>query len=286
MMKKHSVFVYGTLRKHECNHYLLKEAILVAEQAWTKGALFDTGYGYPAVKESSREKVYGEVYLVTDEQLSRLDHLEGYEEGADNNLYNRKQQVIKHDRGETKAYIYTIAEDKENMLRKQIKLGDWKEWHLQKQDSILYFAYGSCLDDDRFKRANVHHLFQKMVGRGVLNGYTLRFSKKLPDGGRADIVEEGGVVEGKLYEINQDCLAYLYRREGVNSNIYRPAFVDLTLNGELVKNVVTFTVVEKEPETAPPSHYSEEIIRGGLGVLSDSYMNRIKEHITILCKQK
>jgi gamma-glutamylcyclotransferase (GGCT)/AIG2-like uncharacterized protein YtfP len=284
-MEKQYVFVYGTLRKHERNHHLLKEAALVAEQAWTDGTLFDTGYGYPAVQESNTDNVYGELYFVTDEQLQRLDELEGYDQESENNLYNRKQQVVFHDSGKTKAYMYTIAEPNKGMLKKQIKTGDWKEYQLSKQDTILYFAYGSCLDDARFKLANVNQYFQTVTGRGILNGYTLRFTKRLADGGRADIVEEGGIVEGKVYKINQDCLSYLYKREGVHSRHYRPTFVDLIINEKLVKNVLTFTVVSKDQETAPPTHYSEEILRGGTGFLSETYMISLKEHITILCKQ-
>ena len=78
----------------------------------------------------------------------------------------------------------------------------------------------------------------------------------------------------------------VYRREGVGSRLYRPAFVDLTINGTLYNEVLTFIVVNKEEETAPPVHYSEEIIRGGTGYLSESYLEELEEHIKLLCKLK
>jgi gamma-glutamylcyclotransferase (GGCT)/AIG2-like uncharacterized protein YtfP len=285
-MGQYFVFVYGTLRKHERNHYLLKEAELVAEQAWTEGKLFDTGYGYPALQESSNDVVYGELYLVTEEQLWRLDELEGYSADGKANLYNRKKKVISYDRGKSQAYVYTIADHNQHMLKTPINSGDWKEHHLLNQDPIFYFAYGSCMDDARFKKAQVDHYFQKVTGTGILNGYTLRYSANMHDGGRADIVEEGGIVEGKVYEIPANCVSYLYRREGVGSRLYRPAFVDLTINGTLYNEVLTFIVVNKEEETAPPVHYSEEIIRGGTGYLSESYLEELEEHIKLLCKLK
>jgi gamma-glutamylcyclotransferase (GGCT)/AIG2-like uncharacterized protein YtfP len=285
-MEQYFVFVYGTLRKHERNHYLLKEAELVAEQAWTEGRLFDTGYGYPALQESSIDVVYGELYHVTEEQLWRLDELEGYSADGMDNLYNRKKKVISYDRGKSQAYVYTIADHNQHMLKTTIKSGDWKEYNLLNQDPILYFAYGSCMDDARFKKAQVDHYFQKVTGTGILNGYTLRYSANMHDGGRADIVEEGGIVEGKVYEIPANCVSYLYRREGVGSRLYRPAFVDLTINGHIYKDVLTFIVVNKEAETAPPDHYTEEIIRGGTGYLSESYLEELKEHIKLLCKLK
>jgi gamma-glutamylcyclotransferase (GGCT)/AIG2-like uncharacterized protein YtfP/cation transport regulator ChaC len=282
------VFVYGTLRRHGRNHYLLKEAELVAEQAWTEGKLFDTGLGYPALQQSSCDVVYGELYLVTEKQLGRLDELEGYCVTGQDNLYVRKKQLISYDTGKTEAFVYTIAKHNNHMLISPIMSGDWKEYNLdlRKKDPILYFAYGSCMDHARFKLAKVDHYFQKVTGTGFLHGYTLRYSVKRADGGRADIVEEGGLVEGKVYEIPHDCVSYLYRREGVGSSLYRPTFVDLFINGTLYKDVLTFTVVSKVAETAPPEHYSEEIIRGGTGFLSEAYLEELKRHINLLCKQR
>lgn len=120
------VFVYGTLRKNESNHYLLKEATLIARKAWTSGRLFDTGLGYPALKESMNDRVYGELYLVSDEQLHRLDELEDYRPNDRNNLYIRKKQVVFYDTGKIEAYLYFIAEHQESLLKNHIESGDWK----------------------------------------------------------------------------------------------------------------------------------------------------------------
>ncbi|MBU8918828.1 gamma-glutamylcyclotransferase [Bacillus sp. FJAT-29953] len=282
-MNKHYVFVYGTLRRNEKYHYLLQDAELVAEQAWTNGSLFDTGLGFPAVKKSQTETVYGELYLVSDGHLRSLDQLEGYEEQGRNNLYDRKKQSIYHDGGETEAFIYTVANHNKSMLQTPIPFGDWKVYQFEKQNgNVLYFAYGSCLDHARFKLAGVDHYFQKLAGVAELKGYTLRFTKKLPDGGRADIVEDGGVVEGKVYEIPYECLEYLYRREGVHTLLYRPALIDVKMNGQTIKDVLTFIVVSKDSETVPPDHYLEEIIRGGSGFLSETYISRLQEHVKML----
>jgi len=283
-MNHHYVFVYGTLRKGERNHYLLEGAELIAQQAWTKGRLFDTGLGYPALKESMADKVYGELYLVSNAQLHRLDELEGYHQDSRNNLYNRKNQVVFYDAGKIAAYLYFIAEHHENMLRDQIQSGDWKLYKFEKQhQSIPYFAYGSCMDDRRFKEEGVERYFQKVAGVGILNNYTLRFTHKAwYDGmGRADIVEEGGIVEGKVYEISMKALKeYLYAREGA-PNVYRPTVVTIELNGKKVE-ALTFVVVNKKPETAPPDWYEAEILRGARGFLSDCYITNLQRHINSL----
>jgi gamma-glutamylcyclotransferase (GGCT)/AIG2-like uncharacterized protein YtfP len=126
------VFVYGTLRKNESNHDLMKEATLIARQAWTNGRLFDTGHGYPAIEESDHDKVYGEIYLVSEEQLLRLDELEDYRPNDPNNLYNRKKQVVFHDTGKLEAFLYFIAEQNNHMLRIPIPSGDWKLYRFEK----------------------------------------------------------------------------------------------------------------------------------------------------------
>ncbi|WP_209122552.1 gamma-glutamylcyclotransferase [Alkalihalobacillus sp. BA299] len=126
-MSKHFLFVYGTLRKHENNSQFLKEAKCVTEQAWTKGVLYDTGCGYPAMKASSSKYVYGEVYEVNEEQLREIDRLEDYKESRSSNLYDRIIQSVFTDSGECKAFLY-IASDQLTKLRQEIPLGDWKEY--------------------------------------------------------------------------------------------------------------------------------------------------------------
>ncbi|WP_078553908.1 gamma-glutamylcyclotransferase [Bacillus alkalicellulosilyticus] len=277
------IFVYGTLRKGERNDHFLRNATRVAEQSWTKGKLYDTGFGYPAVKPAKDSFVYGELYEVNDTELAAIDRLEDYKEGGSDNLYDRVQQPIFTDTGEVNALIYIAGN--EALLRDEIHSGDWKEYLvLNGQKNVLYFAYGSCMDNARFIEHGVDHYFQKFVGVAILPQYTLRFSiqSSLDRMGRADIVEEGGVVEGKLYDIPVAALKdYLYRREGVPFS-YRPAFIRVQVKGKWVENVLTFVVAKKQDETAPPDHYSEEIIRGGTGFLSDGYIEKVKKHINKL----
>lgn len=278
-----NVFVYGTLRQGEPNAHLLKRATCIAEQCWTDGFLYDTGYGYPAMQPTPSSRIYGELYSVTEEALGRLDQLEGYREGRKNNLYERIVQTVYTDKGSFHSYMYIAS--KENLLKKKIPNGDWKEHNLllKPYDSVLYFAYGSCMDQERFIEEGVAHYFQKMIGVGILPNYTLRFTRRSSmDGmGRADIVEEGGRVEGKVNQIPVKVLKdYLYYREGA-PKAYRPTFVTVELNGEKVQ-ALTFVVVNKKAETAPPDRYEEEILRGANGFLSAAYISTIKSHMNSL----
>lgn len=71
------LFVYGTLKRGECNHHLMGDCPFV-QTAVTKPAyrLYDCGR-YPAlVPAANGLAVEGEVYLVDDETLKWLDKLE------------------------------------------------------------------------------------------------------------------------------------------------------------------------------------------------------------------
>ncbi len=125
-MRKHLVFVYGTLRKGESNHSLLSDADLVLSDCWTYGRLFDTGHGYPCMIPHTQERVIGELYAVKDEELKRLDVLEEYDEQGKNNLYDRIIQPIYAEDSVFLAYLYVFSKDQVLDLA-VIESGDWKK---------------------------------------------------------------------------------------------------------------------------------------------------------------
>ncbi|MBM7620031.1 gamma-glutamylcyclotransferase (GGCT)/AIG2-like uncharacterized protein YtfP [Bacillus tianshenii] len=283
-----NVFVYGTLRKGERNAGLLRDAKCVAEQSWTEGRLYDTRFGYPAVKPGGGGYVYGELYEIREVNLDRLDRLEGYMEGGVDNLFERVEQTIYTDKGTVSALVYVGG--RSEMFKQHISGGDWKEYTLntlKQQRTVRYFAYGSCMDMERISNKGFGNCFRNVLGVGVLPNYSLKFTRKstFDDMGRADIVEDGcGVVEGKVYEIPVSVLdEYLYGRE-LAPGAYRPTFVTVKINGAEVQ-VLTFVVVNKEPETAPPLEYEVEIFRGAAGYLSEAYLEALKHHIDSLRKQ-
>lgn len=291
--KGHLVFAYGTLRKHQYYHGLLEGSERLAEQCWTAGRLYDTGYGYPALVEDDEGRVYGEVYRVTDEVLARLDELEGYFGPGRKNEYDRVIHTVHGDKGTWKAYVYVYGRLQKHMP--EIAEGDWSVYTWIKGgrgghegSSLLYFAYGSCMDEERIRQGGAWERFQgyrpgERKTRAVLENYRLAFTAFRSDGGRADIVEcPGEKVEGILYRIDDAAWSYLLGREGawpINGGqgrpLYRPTLVDVAVDGERVP-ALTFTVVDKQEETAPPLHYVEEIIRGAQGILSPQYLVRFK----------
>jgi gamma-glutamylcyclotransferase (GGCT)/AIG2-like uncharacterized protein YtfP len=72
------VFVYGTLRRDEVNHHLLKGARYrgqhITEPCYK---MVDLG-AYPGVVKCGRTRIQGEVYQVCAAEMATLDRLEGY----------------------------------------------------------------------------------------------------------------------------------------------------------------------------------------------------------------
>jgi hypothetical protein len=54
------------------------------------------------------------------------------------------------------------------------------------------------------------------------------------------------------------------------------------INGKSHKNALTFLVVDKEEEVAPPSHYAAEILRGAKGYVSDSYYQKLSDDLHLI----
>lgn len=126
-MEKHMlVFVYGTLRMGEKNHYLLEGAQRVEENAWTTGLLFDTGNGYPAMVQSEDGQVHGEIYYVDEQQMVKLDELEGYVPNGPDNLYDRILQNIHTKQKDYQAFVYVMKP--QTKFPAEIPDGNWKTY--------------------------------------------------------------------------------------------------------------------------------------------------------------
>jgi gamma-glutamylcyclotransferase (GGCT)/AIG2-like uncharacterized protein YtfP len=110
------VFVYGTLRRNEVNHYLLAEArycgTFVTPPYYR---MVDLG-AYPGVVKNGGTAIEGEVYEVSIQQMLGLDRLEGYP-----HAYGR--ELIATPWG--KAWIYLYRGNLKD--RAVIPTGVWRE---------------------------------------------------------------------------------------------------------------------------------------------------------------
>lgn len=74
----HRVFVYGTLRREERYHFLMKEARWLGQHKTHRGFTLLNFGTYPAAISGGCTGIIGEVYAVDKVILKRLDRLEGY----------------------------------------------------------------------------------------------------------------------------------------------------------------------------------------------------------------
>lgn len=110
---QHLLFVYGTLRQGESNHYLLESShCLGSYQTTPDYSLYDLG-PYPAVIEG-HHAIVGEVYQIDEETLARVDRLE------DVPVEYRRESIVTPF-GSAWIYLYQDT----SQLTSMISSGDW-----------------------------------------------------------------------------------------------------------------------------------------------------------------
>lgn len=87
-MNKTQVFVYGTLKRGYGNSRLIPEHVDHVEDSVTGFSMYHMG-GFPGVVQDEEGTVQGQVFLVDDACLERLNRLEGFVDGSDHNFYER-----------------------------------------------------------------------------------------------------------------------------------------------------------------------------------------------------
>lgn len=103
MVKRTKVFVYGTLKKGFCNHYLLKRykgKPAIAPE-------LDLHYGFLPMAIRGNGIVKGELYVIDIKTLEKLDCLEGHPR-----FYERIELPIIADDTEVIAWIYLCKQAK------------------------------------------------------------------------------------------------------------------------------------------------------------------------------
>lgn len=124
MSKTQKIAVYGTLRKDQSNHRLIKDSkYLGSFETKPIFNMYSIGDGFPGIVLGGHTSVTMEVYEVDEATAAKVDSLEGYSELKKNNdFYDKK--LIHTPYGEVSFYTY---EANIEGLR-VIKSGDWNEY--------------------------------------------------------------------------------------------------------------------------------------------------------------
>ncbi len=125
-MKKHLVFVYGTLRKGGSNAHFLQNAKCIEHGCYTEGQLYDTGLGYPALVPEKDKWVTGELYEVSTRELEQLDELEDFVENRADNLYDRVRVKVNTTNIIEEAFVYVMRIKKSHYV--SIVENDWLKY--------------------------------------------------------------------------------------------------------------------------------------------------------------
>lgn len=114
-LKSDMVFVYGSLKQGFHLHGCMKDATFIMSSMTKKASfnLFTPNDAWPAITMPGKRKIKGEVYKVTEEQLKRLDEVEGVP-----HLYERKLVKIRGIAGLCNVYI---AGDRLDTISKRLE---------------------------------------------------------------------------------------------------------------------------------------------------------------------
>ena len=119
------VFVYGTLRAGEPNHYLLDDRALVGSVC-TEATFELVSLGaFPAMIEGGGTSVVGEVYEIDPVTLAALDRLEGHPR------FYQRRPIRLTDGAEVLAYLLS-PEQAHGQTR--IPSGDWTNANRHRED--------------------------------------------------------------------------------------------------------------------------------------------------------
>jgi gamma-glutamylcyclotransferase (GGCT)/AIG2-like uncharacterized protein YtfP len=120
-----NVFVYGTLKPNQVNHYLIESKIIKVSEGFTYGELYDLPLGYPAMIQGSSQ-VKG--FLLSLENETVLQTLDDFEDDFYERLLIPIEQTTGEKLGSAWAYL-TTAEEIKRLGGILIPSGWWQPNH-------------------------------------------------------------------------------------------------------------------------------------------------------------
>ena len=136
-LQRQLLFVYGTLMRGGRAESNLSDCTFIGKAILKDYAMFDLGW-FPGIVSQKGEWTEGELFMVRDGDLSRLDHYE-----SEGNLYRRERVTVESSIGRQQAWAYVYLEKPEEEPMHE-------PWIKNEDDVIWYAGYGSNLGKERF----------------------------------------------------------------------------------------------------------------------------------------
>lgn len=266
------LFVYGTLMKGDNNHRFLRNNCVIGDAVASGYTLYDTGHGYPGVKHSLEDKVLGELYVISNDDLNGIDYLE-----SNGLLYDREFTVVTDNKG-TKhlaliyVYLHEVSDDK--------KISAWKIKD-ENTEYVWYASYGSNLNYNRFMKYinNCSDNSEPIESKPILINHRMYFSKsssRWEQKGVAFIDADENQDEktlGRMYLVTREQFEEIKYQEG----IWYQNELDLGMYEN--KKIVTFTDFEVGEENEPSERYVDVIKNGILQIYPNITEEAAKEYL-------
>ena len=143
------LFVYGTLLQGQSRNHLLADWKLI-NTLETKGTMYDTGLGYPAVDFTDKtNNLFGELYLYEGRNIESIISRIDAEEGTKSDLFERK---IIESSGE-KFFTYKMGSKLENSRNSfsNISSGNWRHKSITQENISKFAIYFEQAQSTRYR---------------------------------------------------------------------------------------------------------------------------------------
>ncbi len=233
------VFVYGTLRSGQVNHFYVSNSIFVGTAKTIEYYCMHANK-IPFVSESQRvSQITGELYMVSESQLSVLDSLEGYRpEYPERSWYIRKRIDIQLKNGDLRN-VYCYFNESHCHLP-IIPTGDYldRDRFQESDDDFWYFAYGSNMDPTQMVDRKAYFT-RRMKAFLPFYRFELNKIKSIEDRtGYANAVYDqtkrsvGNALKGVLYRVKESGIKQLDKYEGHPKHYFKIRETVIASNAE------------------------------------------------------
>ncbi|MGH4117522.1 gamma-glutamylcyclotransferase family protein [Clostridium sp.] len=268
------IFVYGTLMKGYSDHEkFLSEAKFAGHFVAEGFQLYDFGNN-AQIMHNEIDKVKGEIYVIDNDTLNKLDSLE-----VKGNLFARKLiSVVNLNNNDDVQEAYTYVYNKDLSKQVEASYESKTKTSVKRNDYVWYASYGSNMLNERltsyikggvckFNGVNYDGCRNKLLpkdSRTITIPYKMYYGNESASWGNGGVsflnINSRGKSLGRMYLITEEQFEDIARQEGSEENWYNQI---LSLGEHNGIEIVTVTNKNIRPYKNPSDNYFR-VIRMGI----------------------
>jgi len=251
------IFVYGTLVRGGRLHRNMDGAEYMGDYILDGYGLYNVGGRYPAIVPEKGERTYGEVFAVSNEDIRRLDLIEGDDY---HRLTVTATNIATSEELKCRAYIYIRPVEGYDKVQENT----WANKY------VKVLGYGSLMNSADFLKMyspDEQELMHK-AGNGILPDYRLAFTYDSTgrNGGVLDVIKGAldDYVIGVVYEMPYWLLIREIDEREANGRLYQRELVQITINGMPDAAYCYFLLDHRRDYNgvAPHENYNQLVLAG------------------------